>query len=419
LEARLFMAGKTILILGGGIGGIVAANELRKLLSPEHRIVMIEKEAQHAFAPSFLWVMSGERKPRQIVRDIRQMVPHGVEVMVEQIEAIDLPNRILTTSSHTLPHDYLIVSLGAELAPEMIPGLTETAHTFYTFNGAIKLHDALRDFGGGAVAVVVGSVPYKCPGAPHEGAMLIADMLRRRGLEGKASVHLFTPEPQPMPVAGPSLGAAVREMLEATKIAFHPLHKLLSVDASHRELHFEGQSPFTYDLLVAIPPHRGHHIVRNAGLANEAGWIPVDRKTLATRHERVYAIGDATAVQIPGRWKPDVPMLLPKAGVFAHAQAQAVAHNIAAEIGGSAGRVDFLGEGYCVLECGEGRAGFAFGDFFAEPNPKIELRQPGRRWHLGKILFEQYWLAGGVRREALRIVGNLGARASGVPALLR
>lgn len=412
------MTGKTILILGGGMGGIAAANELRKLLPSEHRIVLVEKAGQHAFAPSFLWLMSGDRKPQQIVRDLRQMVHRGVEVIIEQADAIDLEKRNVSTASRAVAYDYLVVSIGAELAPEMIPGLAESSHTYFTFDGAIKLHDALQHFGGGTIAVVVGSLPYKCPGAPHEGAMLMADLFRRRGLEEKVNLHLFTPEPQPMPVAGPALGTAVKEMLETRKVVFHPLHKLLSVNASTQELLFEGKAPSKFDLLVAVPPHRGHRIVRDAGLTNEAGWIPVDAKTLATRHERVYAIGDSTAIPIPGRWKPEVPMLLPKAGVFAHSQAQVIARNIAAEVKGSGRRVEFLGEGYCALECGEGRAGFAFGDFYAEPNPRIQLRQPGRTWHLGKVLFEQYWLADGMKREALRMEVNLGARALGVPALL-
>ncbi len=56
------MAAKTIVILGGGVGGLVAANELRRLVHPEHRIVLIEKNRQHAFAPSFLWLMTGDRR---------------------------------------------------------------------------------------------------------------------------------------------------------------------------------------------------------------------------------------------------------------------------------------------------------------------------------------------------------------------
>ena len=160
---------------------------------------------------------------------------------------------------------------------------------------------------------------------------------------------------------------------------------------------------FKYDLLVAIPPHRGSKVVREAGLTNEAGWIPVNRLTLQTQHEGVYALGDATAISIPGRWKPDVPLMLPKAGVFAHAQAKVVAQRITAEITGRGEPSEFPGVGYCMLEAGESMAGFAFGDFFAEPSPQIELRQIGKTWHLGKVLFEQWWLAPlDLRREALQ-----------------
>jgi sulfide:quinone oxidoreductase len=93
------------------------------------------------------------------------------------------------------------------------------------------------------------------------------------------------------------------------------------VNAATHELAFEGQASFKYDLLVVIPPHRGPHLVREAGLANEAGWVPVDRATLATRYENVCALGNVTAISIPGRWKPNVPLTLPKVGVFTHAQA--------------------------------------------------------------------------------------------------
>ncbi len=414
------MAGKTILILGGGVGGLIAANELKRLLpaSGEHRIVLVEKNAQHAFAPSFLWLMTGDRQPAQITCAVRQLVRPGVEIVLAEAHSIDPVKRTMQTSAQTLSYDYLIVALGAELAPEAIPGLAESAHTFYTLDGSEKLHDALQGFDGGTVAVVVSALPYKCPGAPHEGAMLIADTLRRRGLYNVA-VHLFTPEPQPMPVAGPALGDTVKQMLEKQGIAFHPLHKLTAVNGATRELSFEGKDTVKYDLLVAIPPHRGPRIVREAGLANEAGWVPVDRNTLTTKYENVFALGDVTAVSIPGRWKPDAPLMLPKAGVFAHAQAEVVARRIAADITGANAQEKFPGVGYCMLEAGESLAGFAFGNFFAEPSPQIHLRQMGNTWHLGKVLLEQWWLAPfGIRREALRLAITLGGKALGIPVIL-
>ncbi len=137
--------------------------------------------------------------------------------------------------------------------------------------------------------------------------------------------------------------------LEQRRIAFHPAHKLTAVRGDARELLFEGTPPFAYDLLVAIPPHRAPALVREAGLAGETGWIPVDRQTLATSHDRVFAIGDVTTVPIPGRWKPDVPLMLPKAGVFAHAQALVVASRIAAAIRGAASTTTFCGDGFCMF----------------------------------------------------------------------
>src|SRR3990172_9642669 len=172
------MTGKTVLVLGGGVGGLAAANELRRLLSDEHRVVMVEKNPKHSFAPSFLWLMTGARRPEQIAQDVRQLVRPGVELLLAEGQAIDLANSTVHTSTQMLHYDYLVVALGAELAPETIPGLAESAHTFYTFEGAAKLRNALQAFTAGTVAVVVSGVPYKCPGAPHEGAMLIADTLR-------------------------------------------------------------------------------------------------------------------------------------------------------------------------------------------------------------------------------------------------
>ncbi len=410
------MAGKTILILGGGVGGLMAANESRRLLSSDHHITLVEKNPQHAFAPSFLWLMTGDRQPEQVTRDVHRLVRPGIEVVLDEAMSIDLAKRQVQTQSKTLSYDYLIIALGAALAPEVIPGLKDSSHSFYTLDGAVQLQEALQTFKGGKVAVVVSATPYKCPGAPHEGAMLLKDYLRKHHLAEKSEVHLFTPEAQPMPVTGPVLGESVKKMLATSGVIFHPLHKLHSVDILTHQLVFEGVEPFQYDLLVAIPPHRGPRIAKEAGLANESGWIPVDRNTLRTDYDGVFAVGDVTTIPILGRWNPDVPLMLPKAGVFAHAQALSVARQISAEINGSGKRNEFPGIGYCMLEAGESMAGFAFGNFFSQPSPLIELRRSGRTWHIGKVIYEQWWLQDyGLKREAYKQVLTIGGRALGLP----
>jgi len=413
------MTGKTIVVLGGGVGGLVTANELRRLLSRDHRVVLVEKSPVHAFAPSFLWLMTGDRTAAQISRPLRALVRCGVEVVHAEARAIDLARRRVETSTQELRYDYLTVALGAALAPDAIPGLVEGGHSFYTFDGAAKLHDALQSFRGGKVVVVVSGLPFKCPAAPYEGAMLLSDFFARRGLRDKVEMHLFTPEPQPMPVAGPQLGNAVKTTVESKGISYHPMHQLKAVNPRASELQFDGQEPFRYDLLVAVPPHRGPQLVREAGLANEAGWVPVNPASLATQHEDVYAIGDITAIPLPGRWKPDVPLMLPKAGVFAHAQALVVARRIAGQITRTRVEEKFCGEGYCVLEAGEQEGGFAFGNFFAEPSPQVQIRHLGKMWHVGKVLLEKWWLAPlGWRRAALQMGLKLGGKVLRIPVVL-
>lgn len=413
------MRRKTIVILGAGVGGLVAANELRRRVPGEHRIVLVEKRSEHAFAPSFLWLMTGKRRPEEITRPLRSLVRPGVEVVHAEACRIDPANRQVETSATILHYDFLVIALGAELSPEALPGLSDSAQTFYTLEGSVRLWDRIRAFPGGRVVLLISSMPYKCPGAPYEGAMLLADFFRKRGLRDRVSFHLVTPEPQPLPVAGPALGEMVRDMLEERGIVYHPLHKVKEVSPREKELVFDGKEPIAYDLLVAVPPHVSPEVIRESGLGNETGWVPVDRATLATKSEGVYAIGDVTTMLIPGRWNPDVPLSLPKAGVFAHSQALVVTHRIAAEIAGTPAEEAFCGDGYCMLEAGADLAGFAYGNFFAEPSPDVRLRRIGRAWHVGKVLFERWWLSShGARRESLRLLLTWGGKSLGIPISL-
>ncbi|MFQ6672474.1 MAG: NAD(P)/FAD-dependent oxidoreductase, partial [Candidatus Tectimicrobiota bacterium] len=330
----------TTLILGGGVGGLVAANTLTRRLERKHRIILVDRQPQHVFTPSFLWMMLGWREPPQITRDLARLERKGIEVVREEIREIDPGRRHVRTERREISGDYLIVSLGAEGWLGGVPGLAEAGHDLYDLDGTLRLRDALRGFREGRVVVLIAGLPFKCPGAPYEAAMLIEASLRRRGLRERAQVDLYTPEPLPMPVAGKALGEAVKAMVEGKGIGVHFQHKLQAVDPERGELSFENGVRAGYDLLVVIPPHRCPPVVKEAGLVGEAGWVPVDKGSLQTAHERVYALGDVTAIKLP------VGLMLPKAGVFAHHQAEPVAHNIAAEITGVSARKGFDGNGY-------------------------------------------------------------------------
>lgn len=408
------MVGKQIVIIGAGSGGIVLANELRLKLGSGHRILVVERSETHAFAPSFLWMMIGQRTRDAITRPVRALLRAKVDLMIGEAREVDSARRLVRVGSESIPYDVLVLASGAELSFESVPGLAE-AETFFTVDGAERLHAVLREFRGGRVAVVVASTPYKCPGAPAEGAMLIRDFLRQKGVQ--ADVDLYTPEPQPMPVAGPQLGEAVRDMLAQRGVGYHPGHTLRS--SSPGLLTFEGREPVSTDLVVAIPRHIPPPMLRSAGVANEGGWAVADPRTLATSEASIFAIGDCAAIPLPGRWSPEVPLMLPKAGVFAHAQALALAGRIAATINGGDGAPEFRGDGFCMLEAGERLAGFAYGDFYATPAPDIHLRNVGRSWHLSKVLFEKWWLAApGPRKVVLSAAMRAGAKLYGIPLSL-
>jgi sulfide:quinone oxidoreductase len=338
------------------------------------------------------------------------MVESGVEVVVAEARAIDPVERRVLADGHDIRYDELVISLGAELAPQLLPGFA-AAHNFFDLAGATSFRDALQRFTGGRVVIAVTGLPFKCPAAPYEAALLVDDALQRRGLRDRSQVAIYTPESQPMPVAGQAMGDAVLSLLTGRGIEYYPQHQVESIDGDRHELIFRGADRAPFDLLGAVPPHRSPPVISASPLANEAGWVPVDRATLATRFENAYAIGDVASITLPNG-RP-----LPKAGVFAHGEALAVAATIAARVGDPTSEpVRFGGEGYCWVELGAGKAAFATGNFYAEPNPVLQLRQPGAFWHLGKVLFERYWMGDGIERAVARAGLALGGRALGVPA---
>jgi len=373
----------TVLILGCGIGGVVAARELRNQLPAPFRIIVIDREARASFPPSYLWVATGDRRPQSITRQRPTLSRHGIEFVTAEVRLIDVANRYVRADSREFHYDYLVIALGAETTLETRPGLAEHAHSFYSLEGAERLGATLRYFGGGRVVIAITSLPYKCPPAPYEAAMLIEHFFHSRRMRQKVEIELHTPEANPLGVAGPQVSSELRGLLAHKGIEFVPESRIASV-GGHEAVFLDG-SRAAFQLLIAVPEHRAPAVVREAGLTGAAGWVDVEPATMETRFENVFALGDVVHVPLPGG------MALPKAGVFAQSQARTVVANIVHRARGGPAPEPFDGFGRCLLEVGANNAAVVEGDFLGGERP-IEFKQPSMAWHLMKLAYERYWL---------------------------
>ena len=372
------MSTTTTVILGGGFGGIAAANTLRALLSAEHEIVVIDDTARFHVGAGQTWVMLGERTFEQISQSRLALLAPGVRLVQAKVQGIDLVGRSVSWGSETLAWDHLVIALGAGLNPASVPGLAQAAHTFYTVEGAQRLKLALEGFGGGEVVMLIPKAPFKCPPAPYEAAMLLHQAFEQRGIGAKVRMSIHTVEAAPMATAGPEMGQYIQAELAQRGIAFFPQRATARVDDAARQVVFNDGTRAPYDLLIAVPPHEAPAVVREAQLTNPSGWIAVDPQTLQVKQPGgttgVYAVGDVTVLSLPGRYKPEMALSLPKAGVFAQAQGRIAAHQIAASIAGRTCTEVFDGTGYCYLETGAQRAVKADGSFFDLPHPAMRKR---------------------------------------------
>jgi sulfide:quinone oxidoreductase len=387
---------QTILILGGGFGGIAAANTLRRILPRDNTITVLDRTPHFLVGAGKTWVMLGERAVEEVTQSRAALLEPGVRFIQGEANRLDLRARTAMTDGGELRWDYLIIALGAELNSTAVPGLA-ASHTFYTLHGAQRLQPVLADFTSGDVALLIPKTPFKCPAAPYEAALLLHQFFAARGRGAAVRLAIYNVEGAPMATGGPEMGTFVRSELAAKGIGYFTQKTVRRVDVTARRIEFADGGTAPCDLLIHVPPHEAPAVVREAQLINPAGWVPVDPLTLKVKHAdaggRVFAAGDITAVPLPGRFKPDVPLSLPKAGVMAVAHGIVAAQHIAARILGIATDAKFDGRGFCYLETGGGIAVKADGDFFALPNPVMMKQQPSAAQFAHKLEWVRHHLA--------------------------
>ncbi|MGZ4143910.1 MAG: NAD(P)/FAD-dependent oxidoreductase [Actinomycetota bacterium] len=365
-----------VVVLGGGVGGTLTANLLDKKLGKDVHVTVVDPTGMHVYQPGFLYVALGQANGRWLARDERTLLRRHVDLAVDESTAIDAENGTVTLAhGDVLPFDYLVLSTGARLVPEQVPGMMEGAFHFYSMDGALRLREALRRFGGGRIVLGIAGIPYKCPPAPLEFLLMLERSLQDRGIRDRSEITLLSPLNRAFTIE--PVSKMITPIMESRGINVSMFFNVESVDPSAGTVEsLEGEKA-EYDLLVLVPPHRGQSVIERSGLGDAGGWVPTDRTTLQhPDHDRVFAIGDATNLPIS------------KSGSTAHFEAPVVAGRIAAFVKGGRPDESYGGKVMCFLETGGRRSTVLRFDFEHPPVPP----KPSLHWHIAKWLFNRlYW----------------------------
>jgi len=207
-----------VLVLGGGFGGVSTATELRKALGDDHEIVLIDRSSTFLMGLRKLWALVGVGRIEDGSRDLRLLEHTGLRFEQREILSIDPEGRSVVTDAGTLNADYLVVALGAESRPDLVPGLAEHGHNVWDVAGVPGLKAAVDVFDGGSILIAIAGMPYTCPPAPFECAMLLDDYLRERGVRDRCSITVTTPKPILLPNAGVEGSTWLAEQLSGRAI---------------------------------------------------------------------------------------------------------------------------------------------------------------------------------------------------------
>ncbi len=391
------MARRRIVILGGGTGGTMVANRLRRRFdADEVKIQVVDRDDRHVYQPGLLFVPFGLAEVDHIVRPRHRQLHSGIEFHEAEVDSVELDRReVRLTDGTTLAYDALVVATGVRLQPEETEGLTgpgwnERAFTFYSPEGAEALRHALDHFDRGRLVVNLVDMPIKCPVAPLEFAFLADWYLRERGVRSR--VELVYSTPLDGAFTKPVASAELATLLSEKGIELVTEFNAGEVDGAGGTLTAYDGRVLDFDLLVTVPLHGGApYVERSPELGDALGFVPTDRHTLqTTARPNVFALGDAT----------DLP--ISKAGSVTHFEAEVLVENVARFLAGDELDATYDGHANCFIETGFHRALMIDFNYETEPLPgrfptavgPLSLLHESHLNHLGKLAFQWvYWHA--------------------------
>ncbi|MEO5634799.1 FAD/NAD(P)-binding oxidoreductase [Gaiella sp.] len=386
---------KKIVILGGGTGGTLMANRLRKHYDRgETEIDVVDKDDRHVYQPGLLFVPFGLASVDEIVRSRAHQLHAGITFHETGIDHVELEEDVVhLEDGTTLHYDVLIVATGAHLQPDETEGMTgpgwmEKIFTFYTPEGAAGLAKALNDFDRGKLVINFIDLPIKCPVAPLEFAFLADSYFEECNVRDDVEITFVTPLDGAFtkPAASELLG----NLLTEKGIGLVTEFNTGEVDgAGGRLVSYDGRE-VPFDLLVTIPLHGGaEYVNRSPGLGDALGFVPTDPATLQAKARfNVFALGDATNVPTS------------KAGSVTHFEGELLAENVQRFLSGESLEASYDGHANCFIETGFDKALLIDFNYETEPLPgrypsffgPMQLLHESRLNHLGKLMFQwMYW----------------------------
>lgn len=386
---------KRLIILGAGTAGTMMANHLsRELNRSEWEIDIIDELEKHYYQPGFLFLPFGMYEEADIVKNIRDFIPAGVNLIRDSIERIFPKEKyVKMANGDQLAFDVMIIATGAKIAPEETPGMQgplwhKDIFDFYTFEGASALREKLEQWEGGKLVVHITETPIKCPVAPLEFAFLSDSFFKHKHKRDKVQITYVTPMSGAF--TKPKATEALDHLLHEKNIDVVSDFAIESINNETKQLIDYGGKTVDFDLLVTVPTNKGDAVMERSGMGDDLNYIPTHKATLQSKDfDYIFVLGDAS--NIPAS----------KAGSVAHFEAEILTENILRYIQGEPLKEEFDGHANCFIETGNGKALLIDFNYTHEPVEgsfpfpgvgPLRLLKESRINHMGKLAFKWiYW----------------------------
>ncbi|MCF8477317.1 MAG: FAD-dependent oxidoreductase [Pseudolabrys sp.] len=393
-----------IVVLGGGIGGVSCAYELKDAARKEDRITLVSNKSFFQSTPSNPWVAVKWGTKPYITVDLGAVLPkHGIDFSAAGAARVHPEeNRVELGDGSSLTYDYLVIATGPELAFDEIEGLgpEHNTNSVCDVDHAVTANDRWEEFCKDPGPIVVGAVQgASCYGPAYEFAMIMDSDLRKRKIRDKVPMTFVTAEPYIGHLGVGGIGDT-KGLLESEMRQRHikwvtnaKVDKVEPGMAHVTEVDDDGKPkkthelPFKYSML--LPAFRGIPALRGVeGLANPRGFVITDKHQRNPKYPNVFGVGVCIAIA-PLEQTP-VPVGVPKTGYMIESMVTATALNIGQLLRGKDATQEATWNAICLADFGD--SGVAFVAMPQNPPRNVNWASSGRWVHVAKIAFEKYFL---------------------------